>query len=175
MKRAAFAIFIALLLALAGCGAGASLRQPSGPNDRSEEEIEMPDKLYLTINGHTMSVTLVQNSATEALVALLKEGDIAYEAHGYGGFEMVGALGHPLPRSDAQMTTESGDVVLYSGDQIVLFYGSNTWSYTKLGKVCGVSAEEWKKILTQTDPATVTLSLSAAQSDNFKGPQEEIS
>ena len=92
----------------------------------------MTQKLYITIDGKTLSVELVDNAATQTLVAALQEGDITYEAHDYGGFEKVGALGRSLPTSDTQTTTQAGDVILYSGNQIVLFYGSNSWSYTRL-------------------------------------------
>lgn len=95
----------------------------------------MTQKLYITIDGKTLPVVLVNNAATQALVAALKEGDITYEAHDYGGFEKVGALGRSLPTSNTQITTQAGDVILYSGNQIVLFYGSNSWSYTRLGRM----------------------------------------
>ena len=93
----------------------------------------MTQKLYITIDGKTLSVELVDNAATQTLVTALQEGDITYEAHDYGGFEKVGALGRSLPTSDTQTTTQAGDVILYNGNQIVLFYGSNSWSYTRLG------------------------------------------
>ena len=95
----------------------------------------MTQKLYITIDGKTLSVELVDNVATQTLVAALQEGDITYEAHDYGGFEKVGALGRSLPTNDTQTTTQAGDVILYSGNQIVLFYGSNSWSYTRLGRI----------------------------------------
>ena len=97
----------------------------------------MTQKLYITIDGKTLSVELVDNAATQTLVAALQEGDITYEAHDYGGFEKVGALGRSLPTNDTQTTTQAGDVILYSGNQIVLFYGSNSWSYTRLGECHG--------------------------------------
>ena len=75
----------------------------------------MTQKLYITIDGKTLPVELVDNAATQTLVAALQEGDITYEAHDYGGFEKVGALGRSLPTSDTQTTTQAGDVILYSG------------------------------------------------------------
>jgi hypothetical protein len=72
----------------------------------------MTQKLYITIDGKTLSVELVDNAATQTLVAALQEGDITYEAHDYGGFEKVGALGRSLPTSDTQTTTQAGDVIL---------------------------------------------------------------
>ena len=107
----------------------------------------MTQRLYITIDGKTLPVVLVDNAATQTLVAALKEGDITYEAHDYGGFEKVGALGRSLPTSDTQTTTQAGDVILYSGNQIVLFYGSNSWSYTRLGRMEYSSQTELQSFL----------------------------
>ncbi len=134
--------------------------EPTAPSEKPNEnkEEKFMDTIYLTIGTHKITVKLEENAATRALVELLKEGDITYTAHDYGGFEKVGSLGHTLPREDRQMTTEAGDVILYSGNQIVLFYGSNSWSYTKLGKMQG-SMGEIKEILTEINPVTVTIGL----------------
>ena len=107
----------------------------------------MTQKMYITIDGKTLPVQLVDNAATQTLVAALQEGDITYEAHDYGGFEKVGALGRSLPTSDTQTTTQAGDVILYSGNQIVLFYGSNSWSYTRLGRMEYSSQAELESFL----------------------------
>ena len=117
-------------------------------------------KINITINGKTMPVVLVDNSATKRLVELLKEGPITYEAEDYGGFEKVGPLGYSLPTSNTQITTEAGDVILYSGNQIVLFYGSNSWSYTRLGRIQYGSLQELKDFL-QAGKGNVTVKLSA--------------
>lgn len=105
----------------------------------SKEESPMNGKVNVTFNGHTYTATLEENSAVDAFVALIQEngGSITISASDYGGWEKVGSLGQSLPRSDAQTTTSAGDFVLYSGNQIVLFYGSNSWSYTRLGKLDG--------------------------------------
>jgi hypothetical protein len=118
------------------------------------------DKMYITIDGKSLPVTLVDNAATQTLVAALQEGDITYEAHDYGGFEKVGALGRSLPTSDTQTTTQAGDVILYSGNQIVLFYGSNSWSYTRLGRIQYSSQSELESFLKAGQGnISVTLSL----------------
>ena len=122
----------------------------------------MTQKLYITIDGKTLSVELVDNAATQTLVAALQEGDITYEAHDYGGFEKVGALGRSLPTNDTQTTTQAGDVILYSGNQIVLFYGSNSWSYTRLGRMEYSSQAELESFLKAGQGnVMVKLSLSA--------------
>ncbi len=153
-KRTAFCGFLAicLLFLLAACG-GASDVPPHGETSAEAEE------MFLAIGNKKISVKLEKNAATAALIDILEEGEITYTAREYGGFEKVGDLGHTLPRSDAQMTTAAGDVILYSGDQIVLFYGSNSWSYTKLGTMQWLSAAEIREILTADDPLTVTISL----------------
>lgn len=107
----------------------------------------MEQKLYITIDSSTMPVTLVDNTATRELVAALQQGDITYEAHDYGGFEKVGALGRSLTASDTQITTHAGDVILYNSNNIVLFYGSNTWSYTRIGSMEYGTLDELKSFL----------------------------
>lgn len=107
----------------------------------------MTQKLYLTVDGTTVSVTMFDNVSTRALVALLQESDITYEARDYGGFEKVGALGHTLPSADQQTTTKLGDIVLYSSNQVVIFYGSNSWAYTRIGTIDNATSEDIKQFL----------------------------
>jgi hypothetical protein len=76
----------------------------------------------------------------------------------YGGFEQVGSIGQSIPRNDKQMTTSAGDLVLYSGNQLVAFYGSNSWTYTKLGHMDGMTEKELEKILSSGD-VTITISI----------------
>ena len=117
--------------------------------------------INITIDGTTMPIQLVDNAATQALVAMLQKSPITYEANDYGGFEKVGTLGHSLPTSNAQLTTKAGDVILYNGNQIVLFYGSNSWSYTRLGHIYYASLEELKTFLKAGEGRIgVTLSVS---------------
>ncbi len=101
--------------------------------------------IKLKVNNHVLNVKLEDNSAAKALMNKLKGGDVTIHAEDYGGFEKVGDLGFSLPRSDKYITTSAGDIVLYDGDEISLFYNSNSWSYTKLGKVQNI--EDLKKIL----------------------------
>ena len=120
----------------------------------------MPETIKIIVSGKTLSVKIEDNEATKALVAALSEASITYEANDYGGFEKVGLLGRTLPASDTQITTQAGDVILYSGNQIVLFYGSNTWSYTRLGKMQYESLDELKSFLKAGEGnISVTLSL----------------
>lgn len=124
-------------------------------------------KLNITIDGKTLPVILVENEATRTLVAALQESPITYEADDYGGFEKVGALGRSLPTSDQQITTEAGDVILYSGNQIVLFYGSNTWSYTRLGRIQYTTLDELKSFL-KAGQGRISVTLSAEATSSLK-------
>lgn len=117
------------------------------PKQQEEDETKMTDKIQLTISGTTLPVIIEDNVATRALVAALRDGAITYTARDYGGFEKVGALGRSLPTSDTDITTQAGDVILYNGDNIVLFYGSNSWSYTRLGKIQYKTLNELKSFL----------------------------
>ncbi len=103
---------------------------------KDREEIPM-NQITLSFNGHTYTATLADNSSAEAFAELLKSsgGSMTIHMSEYGGWEKVGSLGQTLPSSDTQTTTAAGDFVLYSSNQIVLFYGSNSWSYTRLGRI----------------------------------------
>ncbi len=119
-------------------------------------------KINITIEGKTMPVNLVDNEATRTLVAALQKSPITYEADDYGGFEKVGGLGHSLPTSNQQITTEAGDVILYRGNQIVLFYGSNSWSYTRLGRIEYSTINELKSFL-KTGQGRISVKLSVPE------------
>lgn len=96
---------------------------------------DMTQKLYLTIGGVTKTATLVSNSSTEALVAQLQKGDIVYEARDYGGFEKVGAMGYTFPQNNEEITTVPGDLILYQGSNLCIYYDVNSWSFTRIGKL----------------------------------------
>ena len=136
-------------------------KQENNGNDNSgETDTTMPETIKITVSGKTLPVKIEENEATKALVAALSEASITYEADDYGGFEKVGPLGLTLPANNSQITTQPGDVILYSGNQIVLFYGSNTWSYTRLGKIQYESLDELKSFLKAREGnISVTLSL----------------
>lgn len=114
--------------------------------------------ITMSANGTSLQVTLADNEAASALAELLQEGPITVGMHAYGGFEKVGPLPRALPASDAQLTTEPGDVMLYQGNQMTVFYGPNTWDYTPLGKIEGATADSLLEALGEGD-VEVTLSL----------------
>lgn len=136
------------------------------------KEEDMAEKLYITIGNQTRPVTLVKNNATEALVAALAANPITYEADDYGGFEKVGALGMSLPTNNQQLTTQAGDVILYSGNQIVLFYGSNSWSYTRLGRIEYESLEQLKSFL-KAGQGSISVTLSAENATDISSAKAD--
>lgn len=128
------------------------------PIESTEENVMETNELYIKIGGNTLTAVLEDNRSAAALKELLAEKPLTISASNYGGFEKVCALGASLPRNDSRTTTDAGDICLYSGDQIVIFYGSNSWSYTRLGKISGADSSELKRILSGSE-TELTLSL----------------
>ena len=94
--------------------------------------------LQMKIGDTVVAVDWENNESVEALKALCQEGPLTIQMSMYGGFEQVGPIGSRLPSADVQTQTSAGDIVLYSSDQIVVFYGSNSWAYTRLGRPIGM-------------------------------------
>ena len=111
----------------------------------------MDNLVKVKINDEIFDVELENNSATEELIKELKKENITVNASEYGGFEKVGDLGFSLPTSDENIGTNPGDIVLYQGDKISLFYGSHSWSYTKLGRIDNVDPDQLREILGSGD------------------------
>ncbi len=103
-------------------------------NSESEEE-NTAMKINVKINDYTFTATLNDNEAANAFFEMIKTEPVTIKMSDYGGFEKVGSLGVTLPSSDMQTITDIGDIVLYQSNQIVIFYGSNSWSYTRLGRI----------------------------------------
>ena len=120
--------------------------------------------MYITIYGNKLEVTLSDNSSVKALVELLKQGDITYIANDYGGFEKVGNIGHSLPQNNTSIETEAGDVILYQGNQICLYFGNNSWNFTRLGKINGYTASELRNLL-GAGKGSVEVTISLKNSD----------
>lgn len=97
--------------------------------------------------NHTLTATLADNSSATAFYELLKKDSLTVKLNEYGGFEKVGSLGTSLPRNDRQVKTSAGDIMLYQGNQITIFYNGNSWNFTRLGKIDGTTQAELKKIL----------------------------
>lgn len=129
-------------------------------NPDNDEAIMESNTLILTLNERSFTATLADNSATEALKERLAQGSLEVHLDDYGDMEKVGSLGFSLPRTDRQITTVPGDIMLYQGSSLVIFYGSNSWAYTPLAKVDGVSTrEEMLELLGGEGTVILTLSL----------------
>lgn len=115
-------------------------------------------EINMTIGTTTVTVSLESNSATAALLTHLRQGDVTVSTTRYGGFEQVGRFPWSLPTSNTQITTQPGDVILYSGNQLVVFFGSNSWSYTRLGRIEELSSSELTTLLNVAS-CDITLSL----------------
>ena len=119
------------------------------------------DKMYITIGGQTQSATLVDNEATRELVAALQNAPITITLND-NNFEIWGSLGRSLATNNEQMTAQPGDIVLYNGSNICISYASNSWSYTRIGKIDGLSESELRTFLKAGESnISVTLSLSS--------------
>ena len=156
MKRIPLCFLLLIGICLSGCTG--QINQPDTPPPTSEESGVLPGSesegstemtlkestipseaskqvLTLTIDGMAVDVQWEDNDTVSELLDYVKDAPIVVHTSAYGGFEQVGNFPQSFSRNDVQMTTEPGDIVLYSGDQLVVFFGSNTWSYTKLGHI----------------------------------------
>ena len=127
--------------------------QPGTSPSEGEETM-----LYITVNGTTLTATLANNSSAEAFRELLANGPCTIQMSDYGNFEKVGPLGQSLPTNNQQITTEAGDIILYQGNQITIYYDRNSWNFTRLGKINGVTSQQLRDILGSGD-VSVTFSL----------------
>ena len=144
---------IALAVMAAGCSGGnetqesvaADETQQAEKNNNEEESgtIEMT----LKINEEEVNVKWEDNESVRALADLAAKGPVTIETSRYGGFEQVGGLGTTLPSDDVDTVTEPGDIVLYSSSNIVVFFGTNSWAYTRLGHIEGKSRDELNELL----------------------------
>ena len=121
------------------------------------------EKLYITIDGMTKTATMVDNAATQELVTRLQQAPVTVTLNSSGGFEIWGALGFSLSTSNEQVNAQPGDIVLYNGSNICMFYGTNSWSYTRLGHIDGLSESELRTFLKAgQNNISVTLSLTSS-------------
>jgi hypothetical protein len=130
----------------------------SEKDESADDEAIGDSTMIMMIDGTKVNVEWEDNQAVERLRDMAKDGDITIQMSMYGGFEQVGSIGQSLPRDDKQTTTSSGDIVLYSGNQMVVFYGSNSWSYTRLGHISDKDEAEMADLLSQGD-VKITISM----------------
>ena len=139
-------LFLAVL-GLSGCGNSSSPADSAPPPSQSvisEQESSHPQDnsssqeepmLKITVGDQELLATFADNSSAEAFRDLLAQGPVTISMDDYGGFEKVGSLGTTLTRNDTRITTQPGDVILYQGNQITIYYGTNTWNFTRLAKI----------------------------------------
>ena len=168
MKKSIILLIILFLISLTSCGKSNStptpttdepsttITTPSDDNSTTKEDETANMKLTLKINDLEVDVIWADNDSVNALKNLAKDG-LTINMSKYGGFEQVGSIGSTLPSADTRITTNPGDIVLYSSNQIVIFYDSNTWSYTKLGHI-NLSKSELTDLLGDED-VVVTIDL----------------
>lgn len=137
-----------ILLGLSACTAGeipADSGTPSSQPAASEpdtsqqhekdEESQEGAALKITVGDNELLATFEDNSSAREFQELLAQGPLTIDMEDYGGFEKVGPLGTTLTRNDQQITTEPGDVILYQGSQITIYYGVNSWNFTRLARI----------------------------------------
>lgn len=122
---------------------------------KTDESTLADNQIRVTVGSSSFIVNLEDNETAKALRKMITDEDLTISASNYGGFEKVCQLGKTLPRNDNQITTEAGDVMLYSGNQIVFFYGANSWSYTKIGKVEASSIEKLESVLSGSETEVI--------------------
>ena len=182
MKRGILSLLLLPALLITGCGGSREAKEnsPTAPSPEASihqeategsdmqavgsAESEVPpvspksETLSLRIGDTPVSVEWENNESVSTLRELTRESPLTISLSMYGGFEQVGSIGQSLPRDDVQTTTNAGDIVLYSGNQIVIFYGSNSWAYTRLGHITDQDAAGMQLLLGQGD-VSITLTL----------------
>ena len=115
---------------------------PKTEEEKPEPIAQPAPILVIKANGRTFYAHFSENSSADALIERLGTGEITVSMHDYGGFEKVGELPWELPRNDLSITTQPGDVILYQGNQITVYYDENTWSFTKLAHIENITGAE---------------------------------
>ena len=148
------------------------MNDPARPSEQADAEEpateetgteEVKAKMLRMMIGNTaVAVDWENNESVEALKAQCENEPLVIQMSMYGGFEQVGPIGSRLPSNDAQTTTSAGDIVLYSSNQIVVFYGSNSWAYTKLGHITDQDASGMAGLLSNGN-VTITISMEDAE------------
>ena len=154
MRRILFWLMAGALIfsfLLSGCNEEEKEKTESPKTEGQQTEIQEDTEeseetiMKVQIEDQVFTAELEKNPGAEAFAELLKEGPVTIQMNDYAGFEKVGSLGKSLPTQNRQTTTQPGDIVLYNGDQIVVFYGSNSWSYTRLARIQDLTG--WEKAL----------------------------
>ena len=148
--------FIATLLLFAACSSdAASSVKPTQPETQTPKSSasstskvgEAPVKLKIHVNDTTFTATLEENSSAKAFAEFLAQGDMTLDMHDYGSFEKVADLPRSFPRNDKQIDTDAGDIILYQGNSITIYYDKNSWNFTRLARIDNVNKKRLQQIL----------------------------
>ena len=148
-------LYIVILLLFAACSSdAASSVKPSQPETQtpkssanSSAQTEAPVKLKIHVNDTTFTATLEENSSAKAFAEFLTQGDLTLDMHDYGSFEKVADLPRSFPRNDTQIDTDAGDIILYQGNSITIYYDKNSWNFTRLARIDNVNKKRLQQIL----------------------------
>ena len=148
-------LYIVILLLFAACSSdAASSVKPTQPETQtpkssanSSAQTEAPVKLKIHVNDTTFTATLEENSSAKAFAEFLAQGDMTLDMHDYGSFEKVADLPRSFPRNDKQIDTDAGDIILYQGNSITIYYDKNSWNFTRLARIDNVNKKRLQQIL----------------------------
>ncbi|MCI8589663.1 MAG: hypothetical protein HFE77_03005 [Clostridiales bacterium] len=170
MKKLLSLLLLFIFIVLPGCASNAptdnkiqtenssstpKIEQKEYAESHTENDLNTERILYIKIGNSVLEAELADNTSAKALLALLRENDLTIEMSDYGNFEKVGELGTSLVTNDEQITTEAGDLILYQGNQFVIYYDTNSWNFTRLGKIKNISQDTLKSILGDGDVSAV--------------------
>ena len=141
--------------AVTDTGEAGSMQSAESEETAALEEGEIVE-MKMSINGTAVDVSWENNASVKELAKMAGNGPVTIETEPYGGFEQVGPIGATLPSSDTNIKTKAGDIMLYTSSQMVIFYGSNSWAYTRLGRITDKSDSELRELL-GGDGVTVTI------------------
>ena len=145
-------IFIALFFLVACSDAASHSTQPETQSPKSSASStskagEAPVKLKIHVNDTTFTATLEENSSAKAFAEFLTQGDLTLDMHDYGSFEKVADLPRSFPRNDTQIDTDAGDIILYQGNTVTIYYDKNSWNFTRLARIDNVNKKRLQQIL----------------------------
>ena len=145
-------VLIALFFLVACSDAASHSSQPEAQTPKSSASStskagEALVKLKIHVNDTTFTATLEENSSAKAFAEFLMQGDMTLDMHDYGSFEKVADLPRSFPRNDKQIDTDAGDIILYQGNSITIYYDKNSWNFTRLARIDNVNKKRLQQIL----------------------------
>ena len=144
-------VLVALFFLVACSDAASHSTQPETQTPKSSAnssaQTEAPVKLKIHVNDTTFTATLEENSSAKAFAEFLAQGDLTLDMRDYGSFEKVADLPRSFPRNDKQIDTDAGDIILYQGNSITIYYDKNSWNFTRLARIDNVNKKRLRQIL----------------------------